>query len=192
MNLTQYSIELQLKQAFPSFLQNDVNFITNLIDFSSKYPINYKIEIVVDNELLLIPYRIYLNVDACKSISTTSLSEIQKIIINCIMTRHHNGYIREEFLKRIILCKYSFVVAFVLQLLGEYVVEILNEIYKHLYKLDLALYKEVISNNRKFYDLIKERIISYSTYYYPGKFKYKTDYVGLKILNFFETYIIRT
>jgi hypothetical protein len=124
------------------------------------------------------------------------LTEMQQNIIDCFYTRHCDGFIREQHLKKIILLNHEWVVPYVIQLIGEYVIEILNVIYQNMNSLNLVLYKDFLEQNPKFYKLIQDRVQSYWNEYYRSNhgstdiLKYaKEDYVGFKILDIFEAQI---
>jgi hypothetical protein len=74
---------------------------------------------------------------------------------------------------------------FVIQLAGEYVVEILNVIYNSLPALDTPIYREFLHNNPTFLGLTGQRIASYWDCYYRGH--RQQEYVGFKILEFFRS-----
>ncbi|MEI8054687.1 MAG: hypothetical protein WCH10_01635 [bacterium] len=61
-----YSVEL--RQAFPYFLQNDINAILNILDLTTEIHSDQKFEVVIDNEILFIPERIYFNENSYTSL----------------------------------------------------------------------------------------------------------------------------
>jgi hypothetical protein len=110
-------------------------------------------------------------------------------IFNCFFTRHHNGYLREQSLRKIINIDKPFVVPFVLQLAGEYVYEILEVIHDHLNHLDLNNYLNYINQNQKYYKKTRDRMISYWDCKYRRDRKELRNYKGLKIFKYFESHI---
>ncbi len=80
---------------------------------------------------------------------------------------------------------------YVIKILGEYVFEILDVIYKELDNLDLAMYRNFIENNRDFYILTKQRVTSYWNCYYRWLYKNKHNYVGFKIIDFIDIKILK-
>lgn len=179
---------IELQKAFPSFLQDDINNITERINLMTELPANGGFEVSLGNELIFIPYRHYLE-KIYNNHQEFFLSDRQNTIISCFLTRHHNGLIRESSLKKIIRCHDNWVVPFVMQLLGEYVIEILDVIYKNLDNLNMSIYTDFIKNNPQFYKLTKDRVISYWSCYYRWVYKYRKDYVGFKILTFFDEHL---
>lgn len=181
------------KKSFPSFLENEIDEIFKLANVKSLsiYPINFTFKVIVGDEILKIPCRHNLGNFNYKILFWKRFSPnmVQSEIINCFYTRHCNGYIREEYLKKIILLPHEWVVPYVLKLLGEYVVEILDVIHKNMQMIDMLVYKDFISKNQDFYNITRQRVISYWDCYYRWLYKYKHDYVGFKILNFIENHL---
>lgn len=77
----------------------------------------------LDKEVLRIPYRFYFNEPNPEK--EKLLTDLQRTILNCIYLRHPNGFTRQRRLERLVDNVEYFVVPFVFQLLGEYVIEIL-------------------------------------------------------------------
>jgi hypothetical protein len=77
----------------------------------------------VADEIVVLPDRIYHNP---APIDTVPLNSVQKELVDCSLTRHHDGLVREEHLTRIISHNHIWIPPFVVQLAGEYVIEILH------------------------------------------------------------------
>ncbi len=180
--------KIRLKKAFPAYLAEDIDLISK--EKSLNQPRNYFLEKTVDvfvnNEEIEIPKRHNLT-----EIYKADFTSTQQNIVDCYYTRHCDGFIREKHLKKVIIHNQEWTVPYVIQLLGEYVIEILEVIYNNLEKLDVILYKKFIRDNVKSYDLTKQRVASYWSCYYRWKYKYKQDYVGFKILDFIDTKVIK-
>ena len=73
-------------------------------------------------------------------ISLEYLTDPQKEFGDCLLTRHTDGFVRERHLARILNSKNVWVPPFVVQLVGEYVIEILRLIQQNVKNLDSALY----------------------------------------------------
>ncbi len=71
------------------------------------------------------------------------LSSLQKELVDCLLTRHHNGYDRQSHLERIINSPNIWIPPFVVQLVGEYVIEILQIIDNNLRSLNTPAYAQV-------------------------------------------------
>lgn len=177
----------KLKRSFPSCLRKDIEIICEMDEL--KFSLNHDTGVfvtMVNNEKLYIPERIYLidNDDIGK------YSSIQRNILYCYYTRVHNGFIREKYINKVININHDWAIPYVIKLLGEYVIEILGIIYKNIENIDKCAYKKFIENNKDFYKLTTQRVISYWDCYYRNIYKYKKDYVGFKILDFINTEVL--
>lgn len=182
-----WDLSENLKKAFPAYLQDDIEFIlahTQAKQTKNTYAV-YSFDVSVNHQLIQIPYRHTIeNVIE----DNVELSEVQYAIIHCFLTRSTDGFVRQYHLNQIIGLNLEWVVPFVFQLIGEYVIEILDLIYQHREKLDISLYKQFISENHQFYELTRSRVMSYwNEYYRYDRSKHsREDYVGFKILREFE------
>lgn len=170
----------KLTAAFPAAVHSDA-----LIALSALPENPYKwtsFAVTVDNEAVSIPWRLQHNTALIKR---GQLAEIQNQLLNCILTRHGDGFLRQEYLGRIIGLNRIWVPPFVIQLLGEYVVEILRVIDANLGNLDKALYAQFLRANPDFLAITEQRVISYWDCYYGFSCR-KEDYPGFRALDFFK------
>ena len=187
-----YSIEKLIK-SFPRKLESEVEKVLKIIDSNYKYSTyegqNEKLDnfisnefqfLKIENEILEIPIRIYF--DEPKLQLEENLTEDQKIILNCIFLRHHNGYIREERLKKLANKNEYWIYTFVFQLIGEYVYEILEYINLNLSEEKLYFFTKIATENPKYFQLIENRMISYWNEYHRRKFPKLSSYVGFIII----------
>lgn len=190
--LKEYS--LRIKNYFPAFLSMDVEMVLSIMpltqeiyveSFGNQYKIenaihSENIEIKLQNESIVLTGRIYF---AEPSIELESgLTETQRQILNCIYTRHYDGYIRERRLKNLLNIDNEWVLPFKLQLLGEFVIEILFELDKHISNNNARLYKRLTLDNKKYWEQTKSRMVSWwDAYYRLTKYKKLYDYIGRQI-----------
>jgi hypothetical protein len=130
-------------------------------------------------ERLKIPYRVYFNEPT--EATETGLTSIQQTILNCIYLRHHNGYVRQRRMERLADKTEAFIVPFSLQLLGEYVMEILEVLDKHINGQTIDQYIAFIKENPKYWQQTQSRMVSYWNEYYRRKYPNLNDYIGKKI-----------
>lgn len=168
-----------LRHAFPSRVQEDA---VVAISTFPKNPYWFDcFNALVDNQALSIPYRIYHN---SSLVHTDRLGQVQKELVDCLLTRHHDGLIRQAHLTRIVTSRNTWVPPFVVQLLGEYVVQIIRVIEENLGNLDTPVYAEFLQSNPRFLDLTERRVFSYWDCYYRTV---KRDaYSGFRVLRFFK------
>jgi hypothetical protein len=170
--------------SFPQYLANDIIQIHSTINLLSTFPDSYCFNVLVDNEKLEIPYRIYVDSSQRERIDELSTGQVQ--ILSCYLTRHHDGYIRQQYLRKIILSNEPWVVPFVSQLIGEYVIEILIEISNNIEELDSKEYVKFFKENPIYFQKLKQRVISYWNCYYKHEYIDFKDYIGNKIIKHFE------
>jgi hypothetical protein len=168
-----------LLRAFPSSVRDDV------LAAVSSLPENphggRSFEVRVSGETIQIPTRVYHNT---ASISMRKLNGAQRHLLSCILTRHHDGYIRQSHLEQIIGCSLPWVPAYVIQLLGEYVVEIQQLIEARLKDLEPGVYRTFLLANPAFLALTEQRIIScWDCFYRTRK---RDEHVGFRVLHFFK------
>lgn len=138
--------------------------------------------VVVAGESIHIPYRIYIPEPEENVVS--ELAPIQKTILACIYTRHNDGHIRQNYLENILLQHEPWVMPYILQLMGEYVREILELISHNLDQLDKQACTSFIMENPIFIQLLKKRVISYWNNYYRYSCPYFGEYIGFRLLDF--------
>lgn len=112
----------------------------------------------VNGELLSISRRVYHHGAV---IRTKKLTNLQRELIDCILTRHNDGFVRQKHLAYIVKSSHEWVPVFVVQLLGEYVIEIIGVIDDNLKNLDASLL-----SNPSFLTLTRQRVLSYWDCYY--------------------------
>jgi hypothetical protein len=172
----------ELVHAFPVALRDDAALALSAFP-ESRLPLGTFSARVADQTVVL-PYRIYHNPTL---IDTVPLSSLQKELVDCLLTRHHDGQVREEHLTRIISRSHIWIPPFVLQLVGEYVIEILHVIRQNLDLLDTSIYREFLRENPKFFAVTKQRVDSYWHCYFRNS--RKEEYVGFQLINFLQTLV---
>ncbi len=141
-----------------------------------------ELPVFLDKELLKIPYRLNFNEPSLDQ--EELLTDLQKIILNCIYLRHHNGFIRQKRLEQLLDSTEYFITPFTFQLLGEYVMEILEVLEKHINDKTIDNYINFIHENGKYWQQTESRIISYwNEYYRRPNFPKLKDYVGKLIVD---------
>ena len=169
----------ELACAFPANVQQDA--LDAFATFPGVRALGQSLSVMVGGHLVSIPYRLHLDLGL---IHVDSLTPLQRECVDCLLTRHTSGFVRQSHLTRIITLNHTWIPPFVVQLAGEYVAEILNVIYQNLYTLDQSKYKEFLFNNPAFLALTEQRIASYWDCYYRNESR--KEYAGFKILEFFR------
>ena len=193
----------KLFNAFPAAIRQGVEKVIEILPLNDPniLPIDrqiHKVEdlihpheqvVSLDNEVLKIPCRLYFNEPS--SDKEKLLTELQKAILNCIYLRHHNGFIRQRRLTKLIDKTDYFVVPFVFQHLGEYVMEIIEVLQMHI-NPNIDNYVKFINENQKYWTQTECRMISYWNEYYrrpvypnylPPKYATRKEYIGQQIVD---------
>ena len=139
------------------------------------------ISFLVNRATLLIPYRVY---HYPRLVDRSNLSALQSTLINCVLTRHHDGFVRGQHIKSIVKLNYEWIASFVVQLVGEYVIEIIEAIRSDLDSLDEQVYRAFLTSNPLFYALTRQRVMSYWDCYY--RHIRRDDYAAFEVLNRFD------
>jgi hypothetical protein len=172
-----------LENAFPTCVRGPVQRVVARLPVSPFDLGTFAVR--VDGEELQIPQRIYPEppVDVA-----ASFEGLERDVFACLYTRHHDGYVRQRHLRTIINLTHSWVAPFVVQLVGEYVVEILVDIQAGLSDLDRvgsdqhAQYGRFARDNAAFIDLTAQRATSYWNCYYRQHFPNRADYPGFALI----------
>jgi hypothetical protein len=168
-----------LLRAFPSSVHDDVLSVISALPENPHGGRSFQVR--VNGQTLEIPTRVYHNT---ASIGTRKLSGTQRHLLSCILTRHRDGYVRQNHLEQIISCTYPWVPAFVIQLLSEYVVEIQLLIEARLKDLNPSVYRTFLRANPEFLALTEQRIIIYWDCFY--RTRKREDHAGFRVLRFFK------
>lgn len=152
-------------QAFPSCLEQEAKALDQVMGQlrQSRMAMQRFVVVRVGGEELVIPYRIYhLDHEGVFADPT----ETQSILYSCLLTRHHNGRVRQRHLEGILSVHEPWVAPFVVQLTGEYAIQILETVESHLPTLDPVLYSRFIRDNQAYFQTTHARMISYWDRYY--------------------------
>lgn len=171
--------------SFPENLKSDVLKVFKIIPLESKYKFDLIssgfYEINVGGEKLKIPSRIYF--DEPNQQNENQLTKNQKDILNCIYTRHHNGFIREKRLNKISKKTEKWKIPFFVQLLSEYIYELFPIIDKNVNDQTIGFFREFKNENPKYWKQTESRITSYWNEYYRYKSPKLKNYLGIEIIN---------
>jgi len=166
---------LDLSLAFPAALRPTVSALTAGWDSGAHR--HYTYTVTLAGETLTIPSRVYY----CQSVLWHIGGErtpLEHDIAWCLGTRHHSGYVREECLRRMLAAPQSWMAPFIVQLIGEYVVEIVDPIAVALPTLAphmQAALAAFVRDNPRYLNTIDSRTVSYWMYYqreYPQRASY--------------------
>jgi hypothetical protein len=175
-----------LTAAFPAELVDDVQAVLAITP-ASQHQSATSFSVVVQGQQVSIPGRLYN--DGPPPELVASLSSRQRQVLHCLYSRHCDGRVRQQHLAQIVSSADPWVVPFVVQLVGEYVLEVLVDICDELRDHgaagdDLRLaYGEFIVANPAFFARTQRRVVSYWSCYYRAAFESFQDYPGCTLLD---------
>lgn len=170
----------KILKSFPPNLEKDVQAVLNILKIKEEDINSPKNVVIIKGTSIMIPERIYFNEPIYVNLTT-----VQKYILDCIFTRHHNGFIRQHHLQNLLCCKEYWAIPFCFKLLGEYVKEILYDVKTHI-ENNFENYLCFIGENKDFFNKTKSRMISYWNCYYRKTFPKYESYIGSQIFNNLE------
>ncbi|MCX5562841.1 hypothetical protein [Streptomyces sp. NBC_00038] len=182
-----------LVAAFPTRLAGDVQSVLAVLP-EARLPPTSPFEVDVQGETVVIPSRIY-NAEPGADLER-ALAGTQQVILHCLYSRHSDGRVRQRHLEQIVASGEPWVVPFVVQLAGEYVLEILEAIGRGLPGLTVPgsaqrrLYGEFIARNPAFFARTERRVVSYWSCYYRWKYGAFGTYPGCVLLETFRAAVV--
>ncbi|MCT9084475.1 hypothetical protein [Streptomyces fulvoviolaceus] len=183
-----------LVAAFPTRLARDVQSVLAVMPEARLAPM-MPFEVEVQGETVAIPSRIY-NEEPGADLERPLAGGTQQVILHCLYSRHSDGRVRQRHLEQIVASGEPWVVPFVVQLAGEYVLEILEAIGRGLPELAVPgsaqrrLYGEFIARNPAFFARTERRVVSYWSGYYRWKYGAFGTYPGCVLLETFRAAVV--
>ncbi|MFS8203105.1 hypothetical protein ACLVWQ_31005 [Streptomyces sp. CWNU-52B] len=182
-----------LEAAFPARLAGDVQGVLTVMP-EARLATMMPFEVEVQGETVSIPSRIYHEEPG--AYLELPLTGTQQVILHCLYSRHSDGRVRQRHLEQIVASGEPWVVPFVVQLAGEYVLEILEAIGRGLPGLAVPgsaqrrLYGEFIARNPAFFARTERRVVSYWSCYYRWKYGAFGTYPGGVLLEAFRAAVV--
>jgi len=183
--------ELEIIQnAFPIEIQREVNALLTKITVETKISHKWGDELTFGKEIIVIPNRNYYNPPY--SLVNSTLTQIENEILNCIFSRNENGYIRQKAILNIINSDNYWTIPYIVRIIGEYVIEILNDIDNNFEIINKSNLISFVRQNPEFYSRTRSRVYSYWDCYFRKQFpeivkgisvSEKDRYVGFRLLN---------
>jgi hypothetical protein len=171
---------IELTLSFPASMRTDAFAALSIFPESPHRSETF--QVWIEGEIVSIPQRIYHDPI---QIDTRRLSVTQRELAHALLTRHADGFVRQSSLSNILSTQGIWIPPFVVQLVGEYVIEIAADIQSALSRLDRAQYGSFIRANPVFLAKTRRRATSYWNCYYRHRCEWK-NYPGKQILDFFE------
>jgi hypothetical protein len=137
----------------------------------------------LDACVVRLPYRIYNEQPPARD--WDAATSVERTVLGCFYSRHHDGHVRQAVLPWLLDSAEPSVAPFVVQLLGEYVLEIVVDIAERIERdvVNGSYLLEALSQfaheNPAFVTLTEARARSYWAEYYRRKFVLARDYPAL-------------
>lgn len=154
---------------FPTALQDVANALYADLSAREQHPALPGFRVQVDGECLSAPQRVYFDPGILRAAIARSTGDRQTLAL-CLGSRHCDGHVREACLRSLIHSDTMWVVPFVVQLLGEYVIEIIRCIEENIAVMDRLLYGRFMAQNPAFVATTKRRIASYWDCYHRHRY----------------------
>ncbi|RXJ86398.1 hypothetical protein [Arcobacter sp. CECT 8985] len=167
-------LELDVKQVIKILPINKP--VTNCLGVEISYIHEIGEQVELETELITINSRIYF--DEPNLLKEERLTSQQKKILNCLYTRHSDGYVRQKRIENLLGLDDYFIIPFMISNAGSYLIEILNIINENINESNVKSYIEFIQENPSYWRLTKDRIVSYWNEFYRFKYNQFKDYVG--------------
>lgn len=180
--------------AFPAALRPDATEVAQVLPpHDNRWgPSTYTatsdtVHVVLDGEVLAFPTRIYHGVLPADTSFVMSLSPV---VTACAYTRHHDGHVRQRALRMLLdgpCALQPWAVPYVVKLVDEYVVEIVDDVATFLTEVDVQgspqqrAYGRVLAQNPEMLRLLRARATSYWDCYYRRRHPRLEDYPGHRL-----------
>lgn len=167
--------------AFPIRLGSAVQEAVASVVTGEMHPPRHAFMVNMGREELRIPYRVYYSPDVLRRELGDSQG-VTKLILACLGTRHYDGYVRQDCLRELLQSDEAWLTPFILQLAGEYVVEIADDVAMCIAQRDTATLAAFASENPVYLATLARRVTSYWSCYYRQAYPERNNYPGAKVL----------
>lgn len=171
------------QSAFPQALERDTAALEERLELRSICPTGHLITPEEQRSWHLpgggtirFPYRIYLP----DRLNETALPPRQAVMLHCLFSRSCDGYVRQRHVQALLDGETpEWALPYIVEICGEYVVQILELVYSRLRNRDTAAYAELCRLNLPRFLHVHARMVSYwNEYYRWGDCRQYRRYVG--------------
>lgn len=160
-----------IASCFPQSLGADVRTVTGIMPADRVSPLVVSqnpagrlvpVKVAIEGEPINVLTRTYNGEPMSELIA--SLSTEQRLIYDCVYARHRDGFVRERHVEALLARAEPWIPTFVLELLGEYVIEIAQIIYRAVDVIPRDAYHSYGIGNPAHLKRICKKIVSYYHY----------------------------
>jgi hypothetical protein len=174
-----------MARAFPTALRSLALSVARLLP-PPMHRLAETFDVSVGGEIVHIPYRLYNPPLAGGALHELTVDE--RAILHCLYTRHHDGHVRQASVQELLSCDRLWVAPFVVKLIGEYVVEVVDVI-REAFETDSvpsATYRRFASENPAFIETTAQRATSYWNCYYRSDYPNRGNYPAFRALDWLQ------
>lgn len=176
---------MSYQPAFPVALQPKAMALLKAMTASRLTPAHQGFQVTVQGELLSAPARLYCSPSDLRALIDEAAGDSHALAL-CLGTRHWNGYVREECLRQLISTDRPWAAPFLVQLLGEYVIEIVEVIADAIRQETVQDLSDFARENPKFMAITRQRATSYWDCYFRCRFRSLQTYPAITALDAIE------
>lgn len=171
----------QMVRAFPGALAREAEAAATLLANLGATLSPGGFSVLVEDELVTVPERLYVE-------ERTALAG-DDALIACLLTRHHDGFVRQRALERVLCLRAPWALPFIVRLVGEYVIEIVGQIDDAFADLPVDHLAAFVEANPQFIRLTHARVVSYWNWFY--RHIPRREYVGFRLMERIEASAVR-
>ena len=153
-----------IQKAFPVEIREEINSLLTKFAVETKFSTKGFEVILTGQEKLEIPQRVYYK--SPDSLTNSKFTPKEQEILNCLFSRHDNGFIRQESVRNIIGSNNNWTVPYIVKIIGEYVIKILNDINTSFEIINKSNLISFVQQNPEFYNRTRSRVGSYWDCYF--------------------------
>jgi hypothetical protein len=135
--------------------------------------------LMIQGKTVVAPSRIYVG-----EVELREMNLHRQAAVDCLLTRHHDGFVRSRALDRVLPINAPWTMPFIVCLIGEYVIEILDQIDAAFERIDPVALGDFVRDNPAFLSLTRQRVASYWDCYYRRV--RRDNYVGFRLIRRLE------
>lgn len=170
---------------FPHAIRRVASRVLSLLSAGS-YPGSPHFDVQVAGERLCVPDRLDSNPATLQLLCAVSENDAW-LLAACLGTRHADGHVREACLRRLQGSQQAWVNPFVVNLLGDYVIEIAELAASLVPSLDPDSLARLAHGNPAFFALARSRAVSYWDAFYRYRYRDYRDYPPVAVLDSITT-----
>ena len=170
---------------FPSALRPAASTLLAALAAAELAPATQGPTVFVEGERLCAPYRVYCVPSHLRSVIAQASGDARLLAL-CLGTRHWDGHVREEYVRQIVAVDRPWIAPFVVQLLGEYVVEIVEVISAAVSGANPTRFAGFAQENLPFIRTTRRRATSYWNCYHRSRYPVPQAYPAFTALESIE------